>query len=215
MKYPEDYKEREGYPYSENPLASLKKPVAKPSGGVSYEAFTVAVPTAVAVGTVNGIKLPSFTEKLEPDNWFFPSDKSYLMMMATDDAEITYHLLGNILEQQGDFIGARKAYTGSIISEKYDNAPSYFRRGKLLLAAGEFEPAIRDLSWAITSTERPVESYLERGIAIFMLGHDKLAQKDFDKYLQLEPAGKDNLASRLDAARKLREELKAQKAPAK
>jgi tetratricopeptide (TPR) repeat protein len=153
-------------------------------------------------------KFAEFEDQIVPDNWFFPNEKTYFTSFITDSADVVYYLLGDLYEKRGDTVAALQAFTSSIIAKKYSEGMIYYRRGKVLLKTGEFEPAVRDFSWTISGFPMFADAYLERGVAILMLGHDDLAQKDFDIYLALNPAGKEILTARIDAAKKLREEMK-------
>lgn len=214
VKYPDQYTEKKGYPPSENPLETLKRP-ARSSG--SSEVFAIARGSGSGSAACKGCKetkFAEFEEKLISDNWFIPSDKTYLPPMAgIDDAEVFYFILGDLYEKRGDTALAMKAFTDSIIAKGYSAGNIYYRRGLLQMKASDWEPAIRDFSWAISEMRGiPIGVFAERGIAILMLGHDELAQKDFDKYLAIYPDGKEALVKRIETAKKEREELRKQNA---
>ena len=153
-------------------------------------------------------KFAEFEDEMIPDNWFFPSDKPYFSSFVTDNADVIFYLLGDIYEKQGDTAAAVQAFFLVDRCKKFKEGMIYYRRGKLRLKTGEFEPAVRVLSWTISGFPLFADAYLERGVAILMLGHDELAQTDFAKYLALNPAGKETLTARIDAAKKQREEMK-------
>lgn len=211
-KYPDQFTENEGYPQGENPPAELKKP--KNDSGVLEVSEQ---PTGIGLfsispgrgGSAGSNRFAEFEEKIIPDKWFVRGDKIFLDPMTMyGDAEVTYYLLGDLLEKNGDLSGAIDAFTKSIIAKSYDEGIIYMRRGKLHLKTGKFEPAVRDFSWAI-SMDGFAEAFLERGIAIYMLGHDAIARKDFDKFLKKLPEGKNIYEKRLAEAEKLRKELNA------
>jgi tetratricopeptide (TPR) repeat protein len=211
VKYPDQYSEKKGYPPGEDPLQTLKKTAKSGASDSTYSAGRGS-----GSGSCKGCKETKFAEfedKLVSDNWFIPSDKTYLSPMSgIDDAEVFYYLLGDLYEKRGDTGAAIKSFTESIIAKRYDAGNIYYRRGLLQMKNGDWEPAVRDFSWAISELDRvSVDVFLERGIAILMLGHDDLAQKDFDKFLGFYPDGKDRLAKRIEAAKKEREEMKKQK----
>lgn len=213
-KYPTQSSEKEEYPFNENPLATLKKPKVSKSSA-TFELIYVS-PQSRGMGapqerSIGGNQFAEFEDKLDPDKWFFPSDKKYFMSYTFGDPDVIYYLLGDFYEKAGDAANAIKSFTSSIRAKGFQNEPIYYRRGKLRLKSNEFEPAVRDFSWVIAALNKPPDAYLERGIAIFMLGHDQLAQKDFDKYLALSPQGKAVLDARLISAKKLRKELQDQK----
>lgn len=222
VKFPEQYAEKKGYPPGQDPLASLVKKPVKAKGGSTEGRYYIVATSSGGTGssgaansaTVAGCKgcketkFAEFEDKLVPDNWFFPSEKTYLTSFISDSADVIFYLLGDIYEKRGDTAAALQAYTSSIVAKKYDQGTIYYRRGKVLLKTGEFEPAVRDFSWTISGLPLFADGYLERGVAILMLGHDELAQADFAKYLALNPAGKETLTARIDAAKKQREEMK-------
>jgi len=215
VKYPDLYTEKKGYPSGQDPLASLVKKPAKSTGGSSGGSYFTIVSgsgsgSVAGAGSCKGCKETKFAEfedEIIPDNWFFPSDKTYFSSSVSDNADVVFYLLGDLHEKRGDTAAAVQAFTSSIIAKKSGGGTIYYRRGKLLLKTGEFEPAVRDFSWTISAFPLFADAYLERGVAILMLGHDELAQTDFAKYLALNPAGKETLTARIEAAKKLREEM--------
>lgn len=124
-----------------------------------------------------------------------------------DGATVNHYFYGQLLEIKGDVQLAEEAYTNAIIVET-QNFAAYFSRGKIRLNAGNLEPTVRDFSWTISTDPGNVEAYLERGIAIFLMEHDVLAQKDFDIYLKLAPNKKTELNKRIEEAKKQREAAK-------
>lgn len=213
QQYPNQYSEKEGYPGGENPLATLKPrkgPEALGSDG-GAASYSLGSGSASCDGC-SKTEFPDFEEKLIPDNWFFPNKKTYLPPSVSQEPEVIFFLLGSLQVENGNIDAAIKSFTKSLIAKGYDEAPIYFQRGKLLLKAGNFEPAVRDFSWTISERRKFADAYIERGIAIFMLGHDALAQKDFDTYLVLNPGGKDVLLKRSSEAKTRRKELKKENA---
>lgn len=143
---------------------------------------------------------PTFDDEIAPEYWFMqPKPKGY----SLPNRDIIHYFLGTLQEKNGDIEKAIESYTFSLDSKYTQNSPSRLRRGKLYLAIGQFEPAIRDLSWAICGTTDPAEAHLERGIAILSLGREDIAQADFDKFLVLNPGGESTLQSRIQKAKGL------------
>lgn len=219
-KFPQYYTEKEKYPYDQNPLASLKPK----NVGVTKGATTiVGVPTATVI-SADSDNLPkilppqilppkkeiSFKEKLLIDTWFDIFNTVRLGFNFGDDT-ISYYFYGQLLEIKGDKQLAEEAYTNAIIIED-ENFAAHFNRGKIRLSDGKFEPAVRDFSWTISTEPNYAEAYLERGIAIFLMGHDLLAQKDFDIYLKFAPDKKTELNKRIVEAKKQREAEKKKQA---
>lgn len=78
---------------------------------------------------------------------------------------------------------------------------AYETRGRIRLAMGDYQNAVGDLNVSIKTFPGNPPIYLDRGIALLMLGKEVEAQKDFDKYLELFPRGKDALVRRIDEAK--------------
>ncbi len=205
QKYPEFYTEKTDYPFNENPLATLekKKPVKKNGVGTGA-GVTLSLSKAACEGCPDD-KFAEFEDKIKPDGWFYSEDKIYLSpSYVGDDAEVVFYYLGDLLEQKGEIADALDAFTNAIIAKGYSDEIIRFRRGRLFLRTKALEPAVRDFSWVISQNRNSAEAYLERGIAIQMLGHKELAQKDFDQYLKLtqSPDAKDNINKRIEEVKK-------------
>ena len=213
-KYPDLSKEPEGYPHGEDPLAKLKEPE---TDGDGIKRFTVMAerPFSATSGSVSRqckgcpeIKFAGFEDMLDIDNWFFPGEKKIDISTLFGRNGIVDHFLGVIHLRRGETGEAIASFTRTLNRPMaYRSGFTYFFRGHARMLKHEWEPAVRDFSWAI-SNSRIADAYLERGIAILMLGHDKLAQKDFDKYLELHPDRREEMTARIEEAKKLREELK-------
>lgn len=204
-KFPNQYKENLDYPNNQHPLASLN-----PQNSPPKKVVATIVPTSVIIEdamTRRNLKFKSFKEKLLIDNWFDILDILHFNIVSNDDVSIVYFFYGQLLESKSDIESAEEAYTNAIIATN-DNHAAYFSRGKLRLNAGKFEPAVRDFSWTISTDPTNTDVYLERGIALFLMGHDALAQKDFDVYLTLMPDKKADLDKRIAEAKKQREAAK-------
>ena len=76
---------------------------------------------------------------------------------------------------------------------------------------GRLEPAVRDFSWVIHYEPKLAAAYANRGLAILLLNHDALAQKDFDVYLKLAPDMRAKLEKQIIAAKEKRREAAAVK----
>lgn len=202
-KYPEQYQERSGYPPGEDPLGSLKP---KPKKGlISRFELSGGSASASCEGCVKRT-FAEFIDKIIPDNWFFPGEKTFFDP-DYGEVDFVYYLMGTIQVGRGELNEAHRSFTNAIIAAPIGNSLIYFQRGKINLKLGNFEPAVRDFSWAISQQTRPIDAFLERGIAIMMLGHDELAQKDIDKYLQLIPDAKPLVDERVATAKAARKKL--------
>lgn len=205
-KYPEQYKERLEYPYNQNPLASLK-----PQNGQAKKSVEVVItgePIAMSSSKRPLPKLKSLKEKFSIDNWFDITDKLRFNVIDYEDVSAVYFFYGQLLESKADVESAEEAYTTSIIAAFNTNDAAQFSRGKIRLNAGKLEPAVRDFSWTISKDPNNADAHMERGIALFLMGHDALAQKDFDVYLTLMPDKKADLDKRIAEAKKQREAAK-------
>jgi tetratricopeptide (TPR) repeat protein len=217
-KFPDQYAERKGYPSNENPLETLKKrnKAEDDTANIVVDNFGEGIGNGSLASDCKSCpvrEFAGFEDKIIPDNWFFSQRKIFLPPMSSYDfdADVIFYFLGDLLEQKGDKKGAIEAFTNSIIGKGFQATPVYFRRGKLLLQTREFEPAVRDFSWAIYQDRAFAPAYLERGVAILMLGHEALAQKDFDAYLKLNtrPEAKQEIDRRIAEEKNRKEESEA------
>ncbi len=213
---PELYAEDKDYPPGENPLATLNKPNKETLKTELYGTASAESSGGIKCKGCPKIEYADFGDKLNLDSWFY-SEKVFPFKMVIDDANLVFYFTGNLLEQKGDASGAIEAFTNAINAKPYrgsDNALFYLQRGKVLLQTEDFEPAVKDFSWTISLSRGFADAYLERGIAILMLGHDALARKDFDIYAALDktPTAKENLNKRVAEAKKQREEVRRDEA---
>jgi tetratricopeptide (TPR) repeat protein len=103
--------------------------------------------------------------------------------------------LGDVFEEQNDFINASKKYTQAILSDPGFSAP-YFRRGYCYLKTdGKTSAAIADFTKyiQIAKTEKPEgkdipSAFLNRGIAYFFQRKYTLAMKDLNEAIRLDPS---------------------------
>lgn len=204
-KYPELYAEPKGYPYDQKPLATLKPKTA-----------TTGVVIGIDLGSAqSNTRFPTIDEQLVLDNWFdLNSKKTYVFLTVESESTVIYYVLARLLIDQDDRTGAEQTLTKAL---NYgfmanDSAAVWYLRGKLRLEAQKFEPAVRDLSWAISKRPNYGPAYLERGIALLLLGHDELAQKDFDQFIKISPNENKQLQSRIATAKALRAALNKAKA---
>ncbi len=79
---------------------------------------------------------------------------------------------------------------------------AYALRGVIYLSSGEYVKAIDEFNSAIEITDDPT-FYLNRGISYLFVGNDKKSQKDFDKFVEIFPAGKLILDQKIDEAKKI------------
>ena len=77
----------------------------------------------------------------------------------------------------------------------------YYKRAMARFKQGDADGALADLDKAIEVDPRYAEAYASRGLILLARDQDAEARKDFDKYLQLNPAAKDNLDRRVKYAK--------------
>jgi len=73
------------------------------------------------------------------------------------------------------------------------------------MAKGDFETAILDFSRALKLNSKITVAYMNRGLALLLLGKDVEAQEDFDQCLSLRPELRSDLDNRIKLAKELRE----------
>ena len=73
------------------------------------------------------------------------------------------------------------------------------------MAKGDFESAILDFGRALELNSKIAVAYMNRGLALLLLGRDVEAQQDFDQCLLLRPDLRSDLDSRIQLAKELRE----------
>jgi tetratricopeptide (TPR) repeat protein len=106
-------------------------------------------------------------------------------------------------ERRGDNDKALNSIEKSLGINPNDGA-ALGTRGKIRLNKGDVNGAMADFNVAVNSHHSPPTIYADRGIALLLQGKDAEAQKDFDKFLQAFPAGKENLEKRIVAAKEKR-----------
>jgi len=75
--------------------------------------------------------------------------------------------------------------------------------GTLRAKLGDLSGGLADLNRSLEINPHPQSAiYLERGIIYLMLGDNVNSQKDFDKYLEAFPNGRDTLEKRIEEANK-------------
>lgn len=213
-KYPELSKEPEGYPHGQDPFAKLKEPETDGDGIKRYtirsdRSFSAASGSvSVQCTGCPETRLAGFEDMLVIDNWFFPGEKKIDNSTLVGRDGIVDYFLGVIHLRRGEAGEAIASFTRTLNRPLANRSGfTYFYRGHARMSKHEWEPAVRDFSWAINMLGIS-DAYLERGIAILMLGHDELAQKDFDQYIELHPDRREEMLARIEEAKKLREELK-------
>ena len=80
-------------------------------------------------------------------------------------------------------------------------ADDYYKRATARFKQGDADGALADFAKAVEVDPQYTEAYASRGLILLARHQDADAQKDFDKYLQLNPAAKDNLAQRIKYAK--------------
>ena len=84
------------------------------------------------------------------------------------------------------------------------SAAAYQGRGTTLMGKGELTRAIQDFTAALQRDPQLARSYLNRGLALLVMGRDNEAQKDIDECLALSPDLKAEVADRVQLAKELR-----------
>ena len=112
-----------------------------------------------------------------------------------------YITLGNLYIEKNDNEKALVNLDNALIIDK-NQEQAYALRGAIYLSRGESEKAIDEFSSAIEIADNPV-FYLNRGISYLFIGNDKKSQKDFDKFIEIYPAGKEILNQKIDEAKKI------------
>ena len=80
-------------------------------------------------------------------------------------------------------------------------ADDYYKRAMARFKQGDADAALADFSKAIEVDPDYAEAYASRGLILLAREQDAEAQKDFDKYLQLNPAAKETLDQRVKYAK--------------
>lgn len=120
-------------------------------------------------------------------------------MEQSKNTALAYITLADLLIMRSDLQRAMELVEKGIALDSTDFYGLYVR-GRIKVKTGELNGGIADLSRAITAFPPNPGPYLERGIAYLLLGKDAEAQTDFDRYLQLNPAGKARMEKRIEAA---------------
>lgn len=122
--------------------------------------------------------------------------KSTYKLEQAKNTALAYAKLASLYEKRGDYKKALETVGKGVEMDPTDTY-AIAVRGKIKSSMKDYEGAVEDLSAAIEKMTFPPQNYLERGIALLMLGREAEAQKDFDKYLQIFPQGKSYLEKRL------------------
>ena len=148
----------------------------------------------LAIQGIEAYEAPSSPKELEK----FQREREQSRNLAS-----AYSNLASMYLDRGNL---EKAFLNIEKSLKINTNDFYARsvRGKLRMQKNDFSGAVSDFDYAISVVSILPENYLNRGIALFMMGKDAAAQKDFDKYLQLLPSGKVALEERIEAAKQQR-----------
>jgi tetratricopeptide (TPR) repeat protein len=127
-------------------------------------------------------------------------DKTNQGSEDTKNTGLAYSTLAAAYAKKSEYEKALATIEKSI---KFDDSDFYaFEvRGTIRVGMGNFQDAIGDLTVSINSFPANPPVYIDRGIAYLMTGKSAEAEKDFAKYLELYPKGKDNLARRIDEAK--------------
>lgn len=111
-----------------------------------------------------------------------------------------YVELASMYERSGEY---EKAY--STVEKGIRLDPSdfigYEVRSRVRLGLKDYEGALADADLTLRMMPTFATTFITRGIAYLMLGKEAEAQKDFDKYLELFPKGKEFLDKRIEKAK--------------
>ncbi len=94
---------------------------------------------------------------------------------------------------------------GSGRGNKQKRTEVYFERGALRQTQTDSDGAIADYSKAIEIDSTYADAYAERGLILLSRHLDRDAEKDFERYLELNQDGKDYLEQRIKYARYVRD----------
>jgi tetratricopeptide (TPR) repeat protein len=121
-------------------------------------------------------------------------------MEQSKNTALVYATLADLYNQRGDHQLALETANKSLAIDPTDFV-AYSVLGRVKTDLGDLTGAIADLGRSISMNPHNGLAFLDRGIAYLMLGKEAEAQKDFDKYLEMVPAGKTFLDRRVEAAR--------------
>jgi tetratricopeptide (TPR) repeat protein len=111
---------------------------------------------------------------------------------------------GNARHLKGDQAGAVTDYTKAIeISPEWDSP--YINRADDRRLQGDLQGAIADSSKAIELNGKEPYPYCTRGLALLELGKEAEAQKDFDRFVQLNPSLEGNMKWEIQQVKKRRQ----------
>ena len=113
-----------------------------------------------------------------------------------------YGELASLYERAGDYSKALTTVEKGLRLDP-NEAFAYEVRAKVKLGLKDYDGAVPDAAKAIRMLppRAAATAYATRGIAYLMLGKEAEAQKDFDKYLELFPKGKEFLDKRIEKAK--------------
>ena len=84
-------------------------------------------------------------------------------------------------------------------------AGAFAGRGTVSMSRNRLDAAIADFTRAIELNSQLSNAYMNRGLALVMQGNEAAAQKDFERALEIDPGYRDELKSRIAAARAWRQ----------
>ncbi len=151
---------------------------------------------------INGVELP--VNSYSVVNYSALNQKQFkeqqkALQTAKDYAEL-FVLLGIMHTKRLEFEKAVQ-HLDTAIKVDYNQYNAYGLKGKIHIATKEYEKAILDLNEALKMASLPM-LYFDRGIAYFLLGKEKEAQKDFDIFLKRCPECKPILEKKIGEIKK-------------
>lgn len=175
--------------------------------GKSYDTSSV-VGNTVVIGSIVALPRPSQSGQMESlitqsnMNRTMPSTPDEMEKITqgledTKNTALAYVTLASAYAKRSDYDRALVTVEKAM---KIDNTDffAFETRGVIRVGLGDYQNAIGDLTISIDRFTKSGRPYLERGIAYLATGKDDAAQKDFAKYLELYPNGKETLARRID-----------------
>ena len=103
---------------------------------------------------------------------------------ATHTTPAQYTQLGNILANNGDFVGAEKTFN---LALERDQAyiPAYIGRAFLFIKQGKRDQAVAEYNKITEIQPDNSEAYISKGLLFLNLDQRDLAEKNFDKACEL------------------------------
>ena len=121
-------------------------------------------------------------------------------MEQSKNTALAYVILADLNEKRSNLQRAMELVEKGIALDPTDYY-AFEVRGRIKIGQKDFDGAVLDLDRSINGFPVNPRPYMDRGIANLMLGNEEAAKQDFDRYLELNPRGKDFLEKRVQAAK--------------